>query len=174
MLTVLTGGARSGKSSLAVRLAESSGRSVHYVATAEPLDDEMADRIARHRRERPAEWISHEVPIAVVDALGAVPADATVIVDCLALWVSNQFEEEDEVVMARAAALARVLVEREGPSIVVTNEVGSGIVPEYAMSRRYRDVLGSVNQTIARSADQAFLCVAGRALRLEDVDGIDV
>lgn len=174
MLTLLTGGARSGKSRTAVRMAAATGRPVHYVATAEPLDEEMAERIERHRAERPSGWTVHEEPIRVGSVVDGIDTDAVLIVDCLALWVTNQLGRDDGAIVADADALGAGLAARRGPTIVVTNEVGSGIVPAVEISRRFRDVLGSVNQCLAAHADQAYLCVAGRVLRLDDPETPDV
>lgn len=168
MLTLFTGGARSGKSTAAVRRAIAGGAPVAFLATGEAGDDEMAVRIARHRAERPAAWTTVEAPVAVVDALEARPDGETVIVDCLTLWVANLVAAgwDDERVVGGAEALARAARARVGDTIVVTNEVGSGLVPMAPESRRYRDLLGTVNARVAVGADEAYLIVAGRALVL--------
>lgn len=166
MLTLLTGGARSGKSSTAVRLAAAADAPVHYVATAWAGDDEMADRITRHRADRPSEWTTVEETVHLDDALARIADGDTVIVDCLALWVTNRLEDPDEVVLAEAAAVAARATARHGSTYVVTNEVGSGIVPDNALARRFRDLLGSVNQVFSSASDHAYLCVAGRVLPL--------
>jgi adenosylcobinamide kinase/adenosylcobinamide-phosphate guanylyltransferase len=164
-LTVLLGGARSGKSALAVRRAGALGTPVVFVATAEALDDEMSERVARHRAERPAGWSTVEAPVD----LGHAPAGACAVVDCLSLWVANLVllgHDEDELVKlaSEAAELAAV---RPGPTIAVSNEVGMGVVPEYELGRRYRDALGRVNAIWVKRATEAFLVVAGRTLALE-------
>jgi adenosyl cobinamide kinase/adenosyl cobinamide phosphate guanylyltransferase len=168
-MTLLTGGASSGKSRAAVGLAAGSGSPVTLVATAEAGDQEMAVRIARHRAERPPTWRVLEEPIDVVGAV-AVAGDDVVIVDCLTLWVANLLgagrTDEEIDTLAREAATA--CVDRRTPTIVVTNEVGSGIVPMHPVGRRYRDVLGSVNATFAGAAAQVALMVAGRAVVLHD------
>jgi len=169
MLTLLTGGARSGKSSTAVRLASESAADVAFVATAEAGDDEMAQRIAHHRTERPADWVTIEAPVEVAVAVSGVGTDDTVIVDCLALWVTNLLDRTDEEIEAAAADLAAVLGARRGDTIVVTNEVGSGIVPDNALARRFRDVLGTVNRCVAEASDRAFLCVAGGVVEIQRV-----
>jgi adenosyl cobinamide kinase/adenosyl cobinamide phosphate guanylyltransferase len=161
-LVVLLGGARSGKSRLALERAV---EPVVFIATAEALDDEMTERIERHRRERPAGWRTIEEPVELEQALGEVPAGATAIVDCLSLWVANVLDSGD--VEEAAASAARTASARDGLTIAVTNEVGLGIVPDNALARRYRDVLGRVNATWAGAADEAYLVVAGRTLRLE-------
>jgi adenosyl cobinamide kinase/adenosyl cobinamide phosphate guanylyltransferase len=163
-LTFLLGGARSGKSSLAVRLAGKSGAPVVFVATGEARDAEMAERIARHRAERPAGWETVEEPLALAAALAAAPGDSCVVVDCLSLWVANLLERGEEADGAAAVAAAR-----PGATIAVSNEVGLGIVPATPLGRRYRDVLGRVNAIWADAAAETFLVVAGRRLRLTDV-----
>ena len=168
-LTFLVGGARSGKSALAVDLASSHGGPVTFVATAEARDEDMADRITRHRRARPPGWTTVEAPLGLADALLRVDVAASVVVDCLTLWTSNALESgaTGDAIVKEAVAVGAVLSVRRAPSIVVSNEVGSGIVPMNELARRYRDVLGRVNTAVASAADSAYLVVAGRALRLE-------
>jgi adenosyl cobinamide kinase/adenosyl cobinamide phosphate guanylyltransferase len=160
-LTFLLGGARGGKSSLAVRLAASNGSRVVFVATAEARDDEMAARIAQHRTERPAEWTVIEEPLELHAAIASAPADAVVVVDCLSLWVANVLEQGRDPDLTVPA--------RSGLTIAVSNEVGLGIVPANALARAYRDALGRVNAAWAAAADEAYFVVAGKALRLDDV-----
>ena len=171
-LTLLTGGARSGKSALAVRRATRSRSPVTFVATAEVRDVEMAHRISRHRAERPDGWDTVEAPVDLVDACAAIAPGRYVVVDCLALWVSNLLEHGDDeaTTVARAGDLARWAEAYRGDVIVVSNEVGLGIVPMHPLSRDYRDRLGRVNQQVARSADLAQLVVAGRTLTLDPVE----
>jgi adenosylcobinamide kinase/adenosylcobinamide-phosphate guanylyltransferase len=168
-LTLLLGGARCGKSALAVRRASVAGSSVVFIATGEPSDDEMAARIARHRADRPAHWLTVEAPIDLSGALRQAPRDAVVIVDCLSLWVSNLLGQglDDDDVEQRAADVAALAVARPGSTIAVSNEVGMGIVPMHALGRRYRDLLGRVNAIWADAAAEALLVVAGRTLVLE-------
>jgi adenosyl cobinamide kinase/adenosyl cobinamide phosphate guanylyltransferase len=167
-MTLLTGGARSGKSALAARLGAAWTGNVTFVATAEALDDEMRERIVRHRRARPETWTTIEEPVALAEAVGAVPPGDLVIVDCLTLWVSNLRERgcDPTEIDRRAEAAARVGAARPGPTIVITNEVGSGIVPADPSTRAYRDALGTANGLFARAARRAFLVVAGRAVPL--------
>jgi adenosyl cobinamide kinase/adenosyl cobinamide phosphate guanylyltransferase len=168
-LVFLLGGARSGKSSLAVRLAAESGLPVVFVATAGVRDDgEMRARIEAHRAERPAGWTTVEEPADPAQALAAAPADACVVLDCLTLWVANALESGlgDEEVEGRAVELARVAAARGRLTIVVSNEVGLGVVPGTPLGRRFRDVLGRVNAIVAAAADRASLVVAGRELEL--------
>ena len=169
-MTFLLGGARSGKSSLAVRLAASSDRAVTIIVTAEARDDEMAERIARHREARPAGWTTIEAPLGLVDAVASVPSEDAAVLDCLSIWVSNAIEagaSEDSIV-EEARDTATSLAVRAAPSIVVSNEVGLGIVPVNALARRYRDVLGRVNAVAAEAATESFFVVAGRALPLQE------
>jgi adenosylcobinamide kinase / adenosylcobinamide-phosphate guanylyltransferase len=156
-LVVFVGGARSGKSRLAVERAAAAGSPVVYVATGEAGDEEMAERIARHRAERPRGWLTVEEPLELAAALRDAPPDATVIVDCLSLWVANG--GGDAAAVAAAAA-------RNALTIAVTNEVGLGIVPANALARAYRDELGRVNAAWVAAAEEAYFVVAGRALPL--------
>lgn len=168
-LVVLLGGARSGKSRLALELARESGAEVAFVATAEALDEEMAERIAVHRSERSPDYVTVEEPYELGRALASVDAGVTCVVDCLSLWVSNVLLRGDEpdAVVSASRAYAGSAAAREGLTIAVTNEVGLGIVPVAPLGRAYRDLLGTVNRTWVERADQAALVVAGRLLRLE-------
>ena len=167
-LTLLLGGARSGKSALAVRRARRFGGPVVFVATGEPGDAEMVERIARHRAERPAGWTTVEAPLELAAALAAAPEDACAIVDCLSLWVANLLlrGDDEDAVAASAVESARLAAARPGATIAVTNEVGMGVVPVHELGRRYRDVLGRVNAVWAGAAAEAALVVAGRPLAL--------
>ncbi|MBM4409953.1 MAG: bifunctional adenosylcobinamide kinase/adenosylcobinamide-phosphate guanylyltransferase [Chloroflexi bacterium] len=182
-LWFVTGGARSGKSTFAERRAISLGRPITYIATLEPLDEEMRARIARHQAQRPATWRTVETPRTPDEAVRATPDGDTILLDCLSLWVSNRLLDlgtdapsAAEVASLEAAldaethALLDLLAQREGNAILVSNEVGSGLVPEYPLGRTYRDLLGRVNQHVAKTAARAWLCVAGRALELPPVD----
>ncbi len=166
---MFTGGARSGKSSLALRCAAAYAVPVVFVATGEAFDDEMRHRISLHQAERPPEWVTVEEPRELLAALEVIATGSCVVVDCLSLWVSNLMLSDMEplVIEVRAAEVAAVLAARSGPGVVVTNEVGSGIVPDNALARSYRDVLGRVNATFSMRADDAYLAVMGRVVRLE-------
>ena len=167
-LTLLIGGARSGKSSLAVQAAEGSERPVVFVATGEPGDPEFAARIECHRAARPAGWRLVEEPIELGAAIESAPRESCVVVDCLTLWVANLLERgavADEA-EATAGACASVAANRPAPTIAVTNEVGLGIVPSAPLARAYRDLLGRVNAIWADAAATTWLVVAGRALPL--------
>jgi adenosyl cobinamide kinase/adenosyl cobinamide phosphate guanylyltransferase len=169
--TFLLGGARSGKSTLAVRLASAHDGPVAFVATAEGRDDEMAARIAEHRSSRPASWLTIEAPTDLAGALADVPDDAYTILDCLTLWVSNELgagASEDDV-LRRTDDVARSLAARAAPAVVVSNEVGLGIVPVNELARAYRDILGRVNAAFAARAERSLFVLAGLALPLEAV-----
>jgi adenosylcobinamide kinase/adenosylcobinamide-phosphate guanylyltransferase len=172
-LVLVTGGTRSGKSVFAERLAASHGAPVLYVATAEAGDAEMAARIAAHQARRPATWSTVEATSEPARAVREwAGREAIVLMDCLSLLVSNVLLAEGESVEA-APRLARVVAElvslpQERPLrlIVVTSEVGSGLVPPNALARRYCDLLGAVNQQVAQAADQVYLVVAGLGVEL--------
>ena len=168
-LTFLVGGARSGKSTLAVALGRRFDGDVVFVATAEAGDDDMAARIERHRAERPG-WPTVEASRELVDAVTSSDPTAMLIVDCLTLWVANLVLGDVDAgeIAARAAAVADALRRRQGPSVVISNEVGMGIIPDHPLGRHYRDVLGTVNQVVARRAVRTLLLVAGRTLELND------
>jgi adenosyl cobinamide kinase/adenosyl cobinamide phosphate guanylyltransferase len=165
-LIVLLGGARSGKSLLAQQLA---GEAATLIATARARDAEMAERIRRHRDERPPAWATVEEPVDLRGALAAVPPDETVVVDCLSLWTANLLEAgwKDAMVEEEADGVAVAAAARPGRTIAVSNEVGLGIVPVTPLGRRFRDVHGRVNASWARAADRAVFVVAGRMLELE-------
>ncbi|MEI7925232.1 MAG: bifunctional adenosylcobinamide kinase/adenosylcobinamide-phosphate guanylyltransferase [Chloroflexota bacterium] len=180
---LVTGGARSGKSAFAESLATDAARAVTYIATLEPLDDEMRDRIARHRARRPDDWRTVEVTGDATGDLAAAARTAQdgdmILLDCIAVWTSNRLlalrdeaptpaalDALDGEVTRDLDALLKVLAARSGTAIIVTNEVGDGLVPPYALGRAYRDLLGRVNQQVSRAARHAYLVVAGRALPL--------
>ena len=187
-MTFVTGGARSGKSRYAEGLAAAAGTPVLYVATAEARDGEMARRVAEHRRRRPPEWRTLEARRGVAAALGeyapAGLAGSVVLLDCLSLLVSNILLDlsaergEGEGLEAAAgravAAELRALIEWHSGSgarlILVSNEVGWGVVPPHRLGRIYRDLLGSANQRLAACATEAYLLVAGLPLRLKGGD----
>ena len=167
MLTLLIGGARSGKSTLAVQMAERQGAPVTFVATAEPFDDDLRARIERHRAERPPHWTTVECPLELAGAVLTAADAEFLVVDCLTVWFGNLFAHgvaRDEARDAFVEALRR----RVGDTVVVTNEVGMGIHPDTGMGREYRDELGRLNQMVAAIADTTLLLVAGRAVRLQD------
>lgn len=167
-LIFVTGGARSGKSAYAERLAAQSGPAVTYLATAVAFDDEMQERIKRHQTDRPAQWHTLEEPVNALQAIKNVQTPV-LLLDCLSVWVNNLMYHgwSDSQMVSEAAALAQAARARDGLSIFVTNEVGFGIVPDNALARRYRDVLGWVNQQCAAECDEAYLLVSGLPLQLK-------
>jgi adenosylcobinamide kinase / adenosylcobinamide-phosphate guanylyltransferase len=173
-LSLLLGGDGSGKYELAVRLASRSGRPVVVLVTAEPRDEEMAARIARHRARRPEDWRTVEASLDLASALDGVSEEACLIVDCLTLWVSNLMErgDADSAIEGTAQSVATAAASRRAPTIVVSNEVGSGIVPTSPLARRFRDVLGAVNAIWAAAADRTVLVVAGRVLPLKGPEAV--
>ena len=163
---LITGGARSGKSTLAERMTLGLGTPAIYIATAEALDDEMADRIARHRARRGPEWQTIAAPLDLVGALHASDGQAPRLVDCLTLWLSNlMFAERDWALEAEALALC--IARQTSPVIFVTNEVGAGIVPENALARAFRDAAGLTNQRIAAACDEVWFSIAGQPLKVK-------
>lgn len=173
MFTLLLGGVRSGKSALAVDLARAyaaEGGAVTFIATAPRIDGDadLDARIDAHRATRPP-WPTVEAPRDLADAV-ALAAGSFVLLDCITLWVNNLLYrgDTDDEIDGRAVALAAKLAARTTPSVVISNEVGLGVHPETELGRRYRDVLGRTNQTLAARADSTLLLVAGRALRLDD------
>lgn len=166
---LITGGARSGKSAIAVELASRERAPVTFVATAEPIDDDMAARIAHHRGERPPHWTTIEAPLDPAGAIDAVDRSGVVVLDCLTLWVGNHLVAGDgSDLVGSADRLASRLLEFS-KAIVVTNEVGSGIVPDNELARSYRDVLGRVNAAFAERFETVLLAVAGRAIEVSPV-----
>lgn len=168
---LILGGARSGKSSHAQSLAEATGKSVTFLATAQALDEEMSTRIQKHRDERPANWETLEVPCDLATNTSQIKSEV-VILDCVTLLVSNllmQFVKDDLVdeppfiraVRTEIEALIATIHERDQEWFIISNEVGLGLVPPYQMGRVYRDALGWANQRLAREADKAIFMVAG-------------
>jgi adenosylcobinamide kinase / adenosylcobinamide-phosphate guanylyltransferase len=157
-LTLVIGGARSGKSRHAEALIEALPGPWTYLATATPLDAEMAERVSVHRARRDSRWRTLEAPLEVAAALAR--AEGPVLLDCLTLWLSNLMVGERDLVEVMEG-LDRALAARGHPVVLVTNEVGLGIVPESALGRRFRDEQGRLNQRMAALADRVVLVVAG-------------
>lgn len=170
-ITLITGGARSGKSAHAITLARQyPAHRAFFIATAEPLDDEMRARIAHHRASRQGAFATVEEPLELSEALRQLDGRAdVVIVDCLTLWISNLLRAgaSDQGIRAAAGLLADCLRRTSFPSLIVSGEVGSGIVPEHPLARRFRDLLGWTNQAIGAVADTVVLMVAGLPLRVK-------
>lgn len=165
-LSLVVGGARSGKSGLAERLVSISARPRHYIATAQGWDDEMRARIAQHQTDRGADWITHEAPRDLAPVLAAIPADAVVLVDCATLWLTNHLLAEADI-DAEATALLTALAACPAPVVVVSNEVGWGIVPENALARAFRDHQGRLNQRLAAQAGLVLGVMAGLPMVLK-------
>ncbi len=174
MLTFVLGGARSGKSRYAQTLA-GVAPSVVYIATASAGDDpEMKRRIARHRAERPPHFRTIEAPVELVEAVEAVK-DGVILVDCMTLWLSNlsyrhralRPEARESRILGAVSAFIEAACQREGKIIVVSNEVGEGVVPDSSVARYFRDLQGLANQAVAREADRVVLMVAGIPLTLK-------
>lgn len=174
-LIVIIGGARSGKSALAERLAGKADR-VLFVATAQALDDDMERRIAAHRSSRPPSWNTLEEPLELVDTMReAIEKHDLILLDCLTLWVSNMLlrnessADVENSVLSAARQLLELFESRDSTWIVVTNEVGLGVVPPSSLGRAYRDALGRVNQLVAARADKVYLMSAGLGLELKSL-----
>jgi adenosylcobinamide kinase / adenosylcobinamide-phosphate guanylyltransferase len=166
LITLVLGGARSGKSRYAEWLITTYPQPWIYVATAEARDEEMAERIAAHKARRDAGWQAVEAPHDLADALRAAPAGAAVLIDCLTLWLSNLMEAGSDI-EAQTAELQESLAGRLGPTVIVSNEVGLGIVPDNALARRFRDLQGSLNQRLATQAERVIMMVAGIAVAVK-------
>lgn len=164
-LILITGGARSGKSGFAERLVRRGAPPLTYIATAQAWDDEMRDRIARHRADRGAGWTTVEAPLDLAGALGAVTS-GSVLVDCATLWLSNHLLAGHDL-DAQSARLLAALAACPVPVVVVTNEVGWGIVPDNALARRFRDAQGRLNQRLAAQAGLAVAVIAGLPIVLK-------
>jgi adenosylcobinamide kinase/adenosylcobinamide-phosphate guanylyltransferase len=165
-LTFILGGARSGKSRHAQTLAETSGRAPMMIATAQAFDAEMQDRITRHQSERGPAWTTIEAPIDLAAAIAQIQTPATIVIDCLTLWVTNLLMADRDIPAASTALLAACRTS-PNPIIMVTNETGFGIVPPDPLSRRFRDEAGRLHQLIAATADEVTLMVAGLPLAIK-------
>ncbi|OMD83524.1 bifunctional adenosylcobinamide kinase/adenosylcobinamide-phosphate guanylyltransferase [Paenibacillus odorifer] len=176
MSILVTGGARSGKSGFAEKLMQSLADQAFYVATGQAFDDEMKERIALHQHQRMESgyaWETLEEPYDLPDLLKRLSGEKAVLVDCLTLWLSNAllavegFENRQELVESEITRLEDSVRSFQGTLILVTNEVGDGIVPEYALGRLYRDLAGRMNALIARQSEQVFLVTVGIPIELK-------
>ena len=161
-LTLILGGARSGKSAFAEGLVEGSGLPMTYLATAEALDKEMTARIKAHRDRRQG-WTTIEEPVDIENALMRVPTGNVILLDCLTLWLSNLMHRGEVDIIAMVDALGQA----SGPLVCVSNEVGMGLVPDTALGREFRDLQGALNAAVAAAADQVFFVAAGLPLTLK-------
>ncbi len=165
-LTLVLGGARSGKSRHAEALIEALPPPWTYVATAQAWDDEMAARIAEHRARRPAEWITQDAPLDLPEAIRSVQPGRPVLVDCLTLWLTNLMLAEHDTAAA-GAGLIEACAQAAGSVVLVSNEVGLGIVPDNALARRFRDEAGRLHQAIAARAGRVVFMVAGLPMQVK-------
>ncbi|HCH72075.1 MAG TPA: bifunctional adenosylcobinamide kinase/adenosylcobinamide-phosphate guanylyltransferase [Ochrobactrum sp.] len=164
---LVLGGARSGKSSYAEKMAQSSGLQPLYLATGRAFDDEMENRIAIHRDRRGSDWQTVEEPLDLVSALTLhVTVNRFVLVDCLTLWLTNLMLAERDIA-AETAGLVAMLPDLAGPVVFVSNQVGFGIVPENRMAREFRDHAGFLHQAVAAVADEVYLIAAGLPLKMK-------
>jgi len=169
-ITFITGPVRSGKSSWAVAKAGEWGEGVVFVATyrPDPADEEMVERLRRHRAERPASWRTLEAPADPAAALAAlVPPPSGALLDCMTLWLGDRMEASDRAILEAWDGQLRAFARAPWPVLLVSNEVGWGPVPEDPMVRRFRDLAGWLNQRAAAAAQEAWLCVAGCRVRLK-------
>jgi adenosylcobinamide kinase/adenosylcobinamide-phosphate guanylyltransferase len=176
-LIFITGGARSGKSNFAEKMALSSGKKVTYLATGQPLDQEMADRIKKHQTKRPTGWETYEEPIEVCELVSRLGKEKEVIlIDCLTLLVSNLLLREkhkvgdlkrEEEILLEIEKLTEIFYQVPAQIILVSNEVGMGIVPDHPLGRVYRDILGRANSIIAEKADEVFMMISGIPLKIK-------
>jgi adenosylcobinamide kinase / adenosylcobinamide-phosphate guanylyltransferase len=176
-LILITGGVRSGKSSFAETLAGKISKNVAFIATAQPLDKEMADRIEKHRADRPANWKTYEEPFNVGEIVSSIGKEVEVIIiDCLTLLVSNLMQDYQEgslnkklhgKIIKEINEIVRESLKGNATVIIVSNEVGLGLVPTNSMGRFYRDILGYANQIIANNAEQVYLLVVGIPLLIK-------
>lgn len=163
---IVLGGARSGKSRYVEKLAVNSGLNKVFIATAEARDAEMSDRIATHQRERGSDWITIEAPLALAEAIAGRRADEIVVVDCLTLWLTNTLlarRDMDAAISTLIAAVAGAVC----PIALVSNEVGTGIVPQTPLGRQFRDWQGLLNQRMARECDTVIFMAAGYPMMLK-------
>jgi adenosylcobinamide kinase/adenosylcobinamide-phosphate guanylyltransferase len=171
---LITGGARSGKSQFAQKLAVEAGGQVLFIATAEAKDEDMRLRIEAHRESRPAGWKTLEAPLGISEIIGQHMGEAEIVViDCITILVANILlqgrgeETAEELVLKEIKNLVNQMDELEATFILVSNEVGLGLVPDNELGRRYRDCLGMANQILAQHADEVYLMVAGIPIRLK-------
>lgn len=165
-LSLVVGGARSGKSRLAEALVALSGKPRFYIATAQAFDDEMTARIAAHQTGRGAGWTTIEAPLHLAPVLAALPADGVALLDCATLWLTNHLLADADLEQETASLLA-ALAACPAPVVVVTNEVGAGIVPENRLARRFRDEQGRLNQRLAAQAGLVLGVMAGLPFALK-------
>jgi adenosylcobinamide kinase/adenosylcobinamide-phosphate guanylyltransferase len=166
----ITGGARSGKSAFAEKLASGLSGKRAYLATAQALDPEMAARIEKHRKDRGIAWDTYEEPLAVAELMKKLSGRYDVVLlDCLTLWLSNVMarSDSDGAVISRSEELAAAIRDFNGVCIVVSNEVGLGIVPDNPLARKFRDCAGILNQRVAQAADEVYFTASGIPVKIK-------
>lgn len=166
----ICGGARSGKSSFALKLAKEEKGRVAFIATGEPKDREMKKRIAKHRLDRPKTWTTFEEPVELAELIKKIGTGyQTILIDCLTLWVSNLLlkKTSHDAMAQEAVHIVKALRKTRGKAIIVTNEVGLGIVPNNRLARDFRDIAGRVNQLIASESDEAYFMISGIAAKIK-------
>lgn len=169
-VTFITGAVRSGKSKLAVELGGKSLKKIVFLASCTPIDAEMRERVAKHKQARPRDWKTIEEPINVANVIAKAVADELVIFDCLTLWISNimlKFNKE-ELIDKKIGELLLILRQVKADIIIVSNEVGGGIVPENKLARQFRDIVGIAHQKLAAQSDEVFLVTVGIAQKLKE------
>ncbi len=166
---LILGGDRSGKSALAQRMVEEMGPSPVYLATARIEDEEMAERVAIHKLKRGSQWETIEEPLQLSDVIKSIPeTKSAILLDCLTLWLANLlFTSDEQSLLASVQELINSFSHLKTHLIMVSNEVGMGIVPENAVARKFRDLSGTVNQMVAAAAHEVFMAIAGLPLRLK-------
>ena len=166
-LTILvTGGARSGKSVFAEKRTKQLGSSLIYIATSEVIDSEMKKRVEEHQARRGSEWQTLHAPINLTEALIETDGKGPCLVDCLTFWLNNLIFHDEDIDAAKKE-LITVLNERSDPVVLVTNEIGSGVIPENALARRFLDEAGRLNQTISQIADEVYVSISGIPLQIK-------
>lgn len=186
-IILILGGARSGKSTFAEKLAKKiAGKNVTYIATAQALDEEMEQRIAYHKTQRPVDWKTIEEPTDIYQAVQSVDNNQTVLIDCLTLYISNLLLKEnpegnldlerkknlEEDIVENINQVLKYTEKKDIDLIIVSNEVGQGLVPSYELGRLFRDISGRVNQYISSKADKVYLTVAGLPLDLKEISKV--
>ncbi|MFC2061268.1 bifunctional adenosylcobinamide kinase/adenosylcobinamide-phosphate guanylyltransferase [Elusimicrobiota bacterium] len=174
MITLITGGIKSGKSDFALFLAEqrNSGQNFYFLATAVPIDQELKDRIEKHRKNRKDTWNTVEEPLKLAEAVKNIPHNSTVLLDCITLWIGNMMTEnsdfiDSKIVEKEIDGVVTEVRQKEIDLYIVTNEVGSGIIPENQISRVYLDTIGKTNKKLACSADEVYLMTSGVDLKIK-------
>lgn len=180
MITLITGGIKSGKSNFALRLAETQKQrgtrkqqgKLYFIATAVHIDDEMKERIRIHKKNRSSEWTTIEEPKDLGAALTKVPEKSIILIDCLTLWLGNLLSSKEEVTFPllekKIGSILSLIRKNKISAIFISNEVGSGIIPDNKLSRIYGDLLGKLNQIIAQSADEVYLMVSGISIKIKE------